>query len=238
MKRYPNGVDGEFFHQKRVPAAPGLRRRAVRPVPERALDGLRGRRQRRRARLGRQPRLHRAAHLALARGRHRAARLPADRPRPERGEPVGVRPRDRARREGRDGRARAGVATRRPRARPACTSSRRSSPSSRSRRCGASRRRSRRRSSGGSATRTSRRRPGRSPTGAASSSTSARTRATGRSRRAYSIRPTPDARVSAPLRWDEVARCDPARFTLEDDAQAASTKVGDLTAGMWRRKAA
>ena len=106
MKRYPNGVEGDFFHQKRVPRAPGLRRRAVRPVPERPLDRLRGRRQRGRARVGRQPRLHRAAHVALARARHRAARLPADRPRPERGQPVGVRARDRARRAGGDGRAR------------------------------------------------------------------------------------------------------------------------------------
>jgi bifunctional non-homologous end joining protein LigD len=31
---------------------------------------------------------------------------------------------------------------------------------------------------------------------------------------AYSVRPTPDARVSAPLRWDEVAVCEPAEFTL------------------------
>src|SRR5688572_14002251 len=31
---------------------------------------------------------------------------------------------------------------------------------------------------------------------------------------AYSVRPTPDARVSAPLRWEEVAVCDPAEFTL------------------------
>jgi DNA ligase D-like protein (predicted polymerase) len=31
---------------------------------------------------------------------------------------------------------------------------------------------------------------------------------------AYSVRPTPDARVSAPLSWDEVADCDPADFTL------------------------
>src|SRR5688572_28279796 len=31
---------------------------------------------------------------------------------------------------------------------------------------------------------------------------------------AYSVRPTPDARVSAPLRWDEVADVDPADFTL------------------------
>src|SRR6202000_806975 len=31
---------------------------------------------------------------------------------------------------------------------------------------------------------------------------------------AYSVRPTPDARVSAPLRWEEVADCDPQDFTL------------------------
>ena len=31
---------------------------------------------------------------------------------------------------------------------------------------------------------------------------------------AYSVRPTPDARVSAPLSWDEVASADPADFTL------------------------
>ena len=28
------------------------------------------------------------------------------------------------------------------------------------------------------------------------------------------MRPTPDARVSAPLTWDEVDSCDPAEFTL------------------------
>jgi DNA ligase D-like protein (predicted polymerase) len=31
---------------------------------------------------------------------------------------------------------------------------------------------------------------------------------------AYSVRPVPDARVSAPLRWEEVPRCDPAEFTI------------------------
>ena len=31
---------------------------------------------------------------------------------------------------------------------------------------------------------------------------------------AYSVRPTPDARVSAPFRWDELERCDPGEFTL------------------------
>jgi DNA ligase D-like protein (predicted polymerase) len=32
---------------------------------------------------------------------------------------------------------------------------------------------------------------------------------------AYSVRPTPDARVSAPLAWDEIAACDPRDFTLQ-----------------------
>src|SRR6266705_678500 len=31
---------------------------------------------------------------------------------------------------------------------------------------------------------------------------------------AYSVRPMPDARVSTPLRWGEVAECDPADFTV------------------------
>jgi bifunctional non-homologous end joining protein LigD len=53
---------------------------------------------------------------------------------------------------------------------------------------------------------------------------------------AYSVRPTPDARVSAPLRWAEVPQCDPSRFTLQTMRKRVE-KVGDLTAGMWRRKA-
>jgi DNA ligase D-like protein (predicted polymerase) len=53
---------------------------------------------------------------------------------------------------------------------------------------------------------------------------------------AYSVRPTEDARVSAPLRWDEVARSDPSRFTVKTMRKRIA-KVGDPTAGMWRRKA-
>jgi bifunctional non-homologous end joining protein LigD len=52
---------------------------------------------------------------------------------------------------------------------------------------------------------------------------------------AYSIRPTPDARASAPLRWEEVPGCDPAEFTLRTMRERIDA-VGDLTAGMWRRK--
>ena len=37
---------------------------------------------------------------------------------------------------------------------------------------------------------------------------------------AYSVRPTPDARVSAPLAWDEVDDCEPARLHARHDAGA------------------
>jgi len=53
---------------------------------------------------------------------------------------------------------------------------------------------------------------------------------------AYSVRPTPDARVSAPLRWDEVGDVDPADHTVETIRDRIA-EVGDPTAGMWRRKA-
>jgi bifunctional non-homologous end joining protein LigD len=52
---------------------------------------------------------------------------------------------------------------------------------------------------------------------------------------AYSVRPTPDARVSAPLAWDEVPDVEPEAFTLET-MRARIDAVGDLTAGMWRRR--
>src|ERR1041385_7880446 len=43
---------------------------------------------------------------------------------------------------------------------------------------------------------------------------------------AYSVRPTPDARVSAPLRWDEVATVEPQAFTVESMAVRIAA-VGD-----------
>jgi bifunctional non-homologous end joining protein LigD len=48
---------------------------------------------------------------------------------------------------------------------------------------------------------------------------------------AYSVRPTPDARVSAPLRWTEVARCDPAKFTI-DTVPMRFAKDGDPLEGI------
>jgi bifunctional non-homologous end joining protein LigD len=50
---------------------------------------------------------------------------------------------------------------------------------------------------------------------------------------AYSVRPTPDARVSAPLRWDEVAAVEPEAFTLET-MPARIEAVGDPMQGMWK----
>jgi bifunctional non-homologous end joining protein LigD len=48
---------------------------------------------------------------------------------------------------------------------------------------------------------------------------------------AYSVRPLPDARVSAPLTWDEVADCDPADFTVAT-MPARFASIGDPHAGI------
>jgi bifunctional non-homologous end joining protein LigD len=50
---------------------------------------------------------------------------------------------------------------------------------------------------------------------------------------AYSVRPTPDARVSAPLVWDEVPAVEPEAFTVET-MPARLEAVGDPLSGMWR----
>ena len=52
---------------------------------------------------------------------------------------------------------------------------------------------------------------------------------------AYSVRPTPDARVSAPLSWEEVPGVEPEAFTVET-MPGRIAEGGDLTDGMWRRK--
>ena len=48
---------------------------------------------------------------------------------------------------------------------------------------------------------------------------------------AYSVRATPDARVSTPLHWDEVADVDPASFTV-DTVPDRFEQIGDPWAGM------
>ncbi len=51
---------------------------------------------------------------------------------------------------------------------------------------------------------------------------------------AYSVRPKPDARVSAPLTWDEIDACDPADFTLKT-MPARFREIGDRHAGIDER---
>ncbi|NED97375.1 DNA polymerase domain-containing protein [Phytoactinopolyspora alkaliphila] len=48
---------------------------------------------------------------------------------------------------------------------------------------------------------------------------------------AYSVRPTPDARVSAPLHWDEVRDCGPEDFTIESVQERYAT-LGDPWEGI------
>ena len=47
----------------------------------------------------------------------------------------------------------------------------------------------------------------------------------------YSVRPTPDARVSAPLAWNEVQGCDPAAFTVATMPERWAT-AGDPSEGI------
>jgi DNA ligase D-like protein (predicted polymerase) len=48
---------------------------------------------------------------------------------------------------------------------------------------------------------------------------------------AYSVRPTPDARVSAPLRWDEVPTCESEAYTI-DTVPARFASTGDPSEGI------
>jgi len=48
---------------------------------------------------------------------------------------------------------------------------------------------------------------------------------------AYSVRPTPDARVSAPLAWEEIDACEPGDFTLTT-MPARFAEIGDRHAGI------
>src|SRR5947207_4974469 len=50
---------------------------------------------------------------------------------------------------------------------------------------------------------------------------------------AYSVRPTADARVSAPLLWDEVPTAEPEAFTVET-MPARIEALGDPMHGMWK----
>jgi bifunctional non-homologous end joining protein LigD len=48
---------------------------------------------------------------------------------------------------------------------------------------------------------------------------------------AYSVRPTPDARVSTPLRWEEVAGCEAEAFTI-DTVPERFRRIGDPSKGI------
>src|SRR5262249_39670133 len=48
---------------------------------------------------------------------------------------------------------------------------------------------------------------------------------------AYSVRPVPDARVSAPVTWEELDVCDPADFTLQT-MPARFRQIGDRHDGI------
>ena len=97
-----------FIHAQKVPvkpslvhararsrAASGLARHVPDPVSERTACRLPCRRRCGRARVDREPRLHRAAYVAFPDRRRRTSGLPPDRPRPERRQPVVARPRHR-----------------------------------------------------------------------------------------------------------------------------------------------
>ena len=52
---------------------------------------------------------------------------------------------------------------------------------------------------------------------------------------AYSVRPLPDARVSAPVTWDEIEHCSPADFTMVT-MPARFADIGDPHAGIDRQR--
>jgi hypothetical protein len=47
----------------------------------------------------------------------------------------------------------------------------------------------------------------------------------------YSVRPTPDGRISAPLRWDEVPDAEPEAFTI-DTVPERFAEIGDVSEGI------
>ncbi len=231
MKRFPDGVDGEFFHQKRVPAKhPGY----VDEVPVSFPSGHSTV-----FAISTMPRRSRGSRTSAAssctpgpRGCRRSrAGLPADRPRPDLGRPVAVRARDRARRARGDGRARARVVPedlRRDRAaHPGTDSPELPFPRGAAVRKGARR--------GG---RAAHRRPerrdddlaARRPRRGVRRLRPERARPDDRHATRCARRPT---RGLAPLRWTRLPASRPRRSPGDDGARIE--KAGDPMRGMWRR---
>ena len=231
LKRYVNGADGEFFFQKRAPES---RPEWIETVELRFPSGRTARRDRgaRRgaARVDREPRLHRPEPAPGARRRPRASRRAPRRPRPDARGSAGSRSCEVALRDARGARPSTGSsAGPRRRARAASTSTRGSSGGGRSARCGARRSRSRARSSGARRDLATSKWWKEERHGVFldyNQNAKDRTVAS-----AYSVRPTPDARVSTPLTWDEVPGCDPAAFTVATVPERFAA-LGDPWAGI------
>ena len=194
----------------RQPARVDARRDAHVPVGP---DGGRDRRRRGGGpRLGRQPRLHRPQPAPRPRRGHGPPRRAARRPRPGAGRALVAGARGRAAScTSRSTRWASSAGRRRP-ARAGSTSTCGSSRAGPTRRSGGRRWRWRATSSG--ARRRSRPRSGGRRSATACSSTTTRTRRTGPWRPRTPSGRSPDARVSFPLRWDEVADVVAEDFTL------------------------
>ena len=230
LKRFVNGAAGEFFFQKRAPENRpdfAARRDAVVPVrPDRRRDRPR---RRRRAGLGRQPRLHRPQPAPGPGRRPRPPRRAAGRPRPGaracRGRRSATSRSSRARRSTASG---SSAGRRRP-ARAGSTSTSGSSarwtfPEVRRAALALARDVERR-----------------APTIATSKwwkeerhgvfldyNQNAKDRTVAS---AYSVRPTPDARVSMPLTWDEVADRRGGGLHARDGAGAATPSAATRAPG-------
>ena len=221
---------GALLPEARARAAPRVDRdggAALSLRPDRARD--------RRARRGaapvdREPRLHRPQPASGARRRSRASRRAARRPRPRPGRELGRRATGGAASCATCSTSTACAAGRRPRARAASTSTCASSGAGASTRCGARRWRSRARWSGAR------------PRIATSKwwkeerhgvfldyNQNAKDRTVAS---AWSVRPTPDARVSMPLEWDEVAELRSGGLHAGHARRRASRERGDAAAGI------
>ena len=231
LVRYPNGIDGEFFFQKRAPRVAAAWIEVVDAAVSVGPHRRRSRAARRGgARLDGQPRLPRAASAPGARRRSRPSRRAAHRSRSGAGRRVAADPRGRRASSARRSTTSGWSAGRRRRARAACTSTCASSGAGRSTRCAAPRSRSRARSSG--ARRRWRPASGGRRSATACSSTTTRTRRTARSPRAYSVRPDAGrARVGAAgLGRDRRVR--PGRLHAARRCRRGSRQIGDRHAGI------